>query len=112
MTEIKDLLRELGVGSQYCGCHRAAIAISLAMENERRLPSITKEIYQAVALECGCSVSAVERSIRTVIKRAWRCNPNRLMEIAGYPLAQPPTASEFIDIATNYLLRHASISAG
>ena len=54
---------------------------------------------------CGCSWAAVERNIRTTVQRVWRINPQGLIKMAGYPLAEPPTASDFIEIVAHYLRR-------
>lgn len=105
MDAIQVILRELGIGRNYRGYYRTSIAISMALEDEGRLTAVTKEIYCTTAQQTGCQWTAVERNIRTVIQRAWKVNPQRLIQMAGYPLSSPPTASEFIEIVTNYILR-------
>lgn len=105
MDEIQEILRALGIGRNYRGYQRTAIAIALALEDESRLTAVTKEIYCSTAEHTGCQWTAVERNIRTVIQRAWKINPQQLVHMAGYPMTIPPTASEFIEIVTNYILR-------
>ena len=107
MMRIKQVLRELGVGANYRGFSRTALAISLALEDEDRMASITKSIYYQVAMQTNCSWTAVERNVRTVVHRAWTCNPELLSEMAGYHLTEQPKASEFIDIVSNYLRRNS-----
>lgn len=47
----------------------------------------------------------MERNIRTAVARAWKINRPLLVEMAGYPLTCLPSASEFIEILTSYILR-------
>ena len=105
MNRIEDLLMSLGITRNYRGYRRTALAIQLAMEREERLEAVTKEIYWEVARLCGCTWTAVERNIRTVVQRAWRVNPARLAEMARYPLEKPPTASQFIALTAACLRR-------
>lgn len=104
---IRDTLRELGVGGNYIAQQRTVVAIELALEDEDRLLHVTKDIYLPVAQLCGCKWTAVERNIRTVVQRVWRMNPDGLVQMAGYPLSEPPTASDFIEIVAHYLRRNA-----
>ena len=105
-NQIKETLRALGITTNYYGFYRTISAVELVLEDSERLQSVTREIYWVIAAKCGCKRSAVERNIRTVIQRAWRVNPKRLIVMAGYPLSEPPTASEFIEIIANYIERN------
>ena len=107
-NRIKDTLRGLGITTNYYGFHRTLSAVTLVLEDSDRLQAVTREIYWIVAERCGCKRSAVERNIRTVVQRAWRINPQRLIRMAGYPLSEPPTASEFIEIIANYVQRRSA----
>ncbi len=111
MTVIHDILRSLGVTRNYRGYTYIVYAVELVLENDSRLNAITKEVYGEVARQFGCEWSAVERNFRTIIKRAWSINPQRLVEMAGYPLSGPPTASEFIEIISNYIQRSCMVQA-
>lgn len=102
---ISSALRELGIGSNYIAQQRTLVAIQLALEDEDRLLYVTKGIYQPVGEICGCKWTAVERNLRTVIQRVWRVNQEGLARMAGYPLLEPPTASDFIEILSHYI-RH------
>ena len=102
---IEDTLRQLGVGGNYIAQQRAVTAIQLAIEDEDRLLYVTKNIYLPVAQICGCKWTAVERNLRTVVQRVWRINPEGLAQMAGYPLSEPPTASDFIEILAHYIRR-------
>ena len=103
MTEIMNVLRLLGVGRNYRGFIQVTTAIMLVLENEERLTSITKDVYMETAQRTGCSWMSVERNIRTVIRRVWAVNPERLRMMAGYPLSGQPTVSEFIEIVSVYI---------
>ena len=102
---VEGTLRSLGVGANYRSYHRTVDAILLAVEDEERLAAVKKEIYSVVGEQYHCTWSAVERNIRTVISRAWRCNREFMIQMAGYPMQIPPTASDFLDMVTNYVVR-------
>ena len=53
----------------------------------------------------------MERSIRTVVDRAWKIDNWLLREIAGYNLERIPTASEFIEIMATHILRSSEALA-
>ena len=105
MTTTQDTLRSFGITRCYKGVQYAAYAIQLAVEDESRLEAITKEIYEETAEHFGCNGAAVERSIRTVVDRAWKIDSRLLREIAGYNFDRIPTASEFIEIMATHILR-------
>jgi hypothetical protein len=100
---IRDTLRQLGVGGNYIAQQRTVAAIQMAVDDENRLLHVTKSIYYPAAEICGCKWSTVERNIRMVIQRVWRINPQGLIRMAGYPLNEPPTASDFIEILAHYI---------
>lgn len=103
--EIQIILRKLGIGSTYKGYHAVVIAVTLALEDENRLSSITKEIYEEVAIRLNTSAYAVEKNIRTVSHLAWEKNRGTLESIAGMTLGAPPSVSDFLDIFTTYIKR-------
>ena len=57
--EIEIILRKLGIVSTYKGYKAAVIAVSLALENEDRLHSITKDIYAETARRMNATPSAI-----------------------------------------------------
>lgn len=109
MSHIEDELRAIGITPRYRGYAQAALAIELVLEDNTRLCGIMKEVYWEVADLCGCSRYAVERNLRTISHRAWRTAPERLREIAGYPLSASPTASELIAILALYIQRQDAV---
>lgn len=105
MTAIRDALRPFGITRCYKGLVHTCFSIFLAVNDDFRLEAVTKEIYMETASHFGCKWTAVERNIRTVAARAWQVNPDLLMQMAGYPLNGTPSASEFIEIISSYILR-------
>ena len=96
-------LRTLGITANYKGYKQAAWAIHLALDDERRLDDISKEIYQPIAQLFFCYINSVERNLRTVSRRAWTLQREHFQEIAGCDLPAPPTASAFLRILVNHL---------
>ena len=68
------------------------------MEDPNRLSAVIDEIYKPAAKRCRCTSDNVERNIRTIIQQAWRKDPAKLREMAGYTLFTYPKVSEFIEI--------------
>ena len=107
-SEIGETLRLLGISGNLRGHRFTAAAVLLALEKPERLLGVTKELYPVVAAQFGCSWHCVERGIRSAAARAWRKNPQYLMQLAGYPLDGAPTASEFVDILVGYFQRRGA----
>lgn len=104
--QIIAMLRSLGITRSYLGYRRIVLAVHLALENQDRLEAVIKEIYQPVAAACGCSWTAVERTLRTISQRAWQVNPRLLTQMAGYPLDRAPSAARFLEILTVHAARN------
>lgn len=107
MRRVSDSLRRLGILRTYRGYQAVMDSVRLVLEDEARLNLVTKGVYMEAAAGCGRRWGAVERNIRTVVRRAWETNPACLEELAGYPMDGPPTASEFIDILATDAMRNA-----
>ena len=110
MERVATVLTRLGVPRTYRGFEATMAAVWLVLEDEECLHMVTKRIYMGAAKLCGQSHSAVERNIRTVVKRAWETNPIYLAEIAGYPMSLQPIPSEFIDALATDALRYTARS--
>lgn len=107
MMTIKDVIHALGVPRTYLGFRHLDYAISVAMENEDNLLSVTKRIYPKVAAKYQTSATCVERNLRTVIKFCWdKGNRKLLDEIAGYQIQQKPSTGEFISMLAVYIKRN------
>lgn len=105
MATIQNILRLFGITGRYKGFYYVCFSIQLAVSDDLRLSAVTKEIYMATALHFNCNWKSVERNIRTVVIRAWNVNPDLLSQMAGYTLDGTPTASEFIEIISSFILR-------
>lgn len=105
LNRIYDLLYCLGTSPNYVGYFYIAYAVFLALEDSKRLLSVTKLLYPSVAQYCQTNWKAVERDIRTVVSVIWKTNPSLLSEYAGFPLTDKPISSRFLSILTAYYLR-------
>ena len=103
MKNIYGIIRRLGINSTYKGYFFVADAIALAMDSQEKPIKITKEIYPSLAAKFKTNTLNIEHNIRTVINVCWETNRDGLNEIAGFPLVNKPTNSEFIDILAYYL---------
>ncbi len=103
MKSTYSVLRLFGITHRFRGCRIAEEAVNIVIKNENSLNNITCEVYSVIAKELNCTWHAVERNLRTIILHAWKENKSLLIEIAGYPIDSPPTASEFIEILVNLL---------
>ncbi len=98
MNELGNMLRMLGVTANYKCYSQTIFATSLAAQQPDSLLLVTKRLYPVVAREHQTTWQAVERNIRLAADKAWHCNPGLLSSLAGYPLAEKPTAAQFIAI--------------
>lgn len=105
---VEELLRSLGIPGNYVGYKQLVLATQLAIEDEDRVLNMYNSIYETVAAEFGTSSKNVEKNIRTVIHFAWgkQYSRNQFSKIAGYPYIERPTASEFLDVVSNYSRKH------
>ncbi|MCI8397876.1 MAG: sporulation protein [Oscillibacter sp.] len=108
MEDVYALLRRLGIGANYKGFFPTADAVWLCVQSEDNLTLVTKRLYPEIARKYKTSWGAVERNIRTVAEVVWERNPVLLSKLAGFSLAQRPSATQFLDILTASLLRGSS----
>ena len=106
---IERALRRLGITGNYRGYRQLAMALALVLEDEDRLYSIQREVYQVVAAELHCNPDTIERNIRTVLQRVWKTNRAQLNLFAGFDLIEPPKPAEFIDIIANRIRRSVNV---
>ena len=104
-TKIRDALQSLSISGNYKGYFITILACELIIEDETRLYNIIKNVYSVVSQKLDCNLDNVERNIRTIIFRAWNLQRERLNEIAGYTLAEPPIVSEFLAFLSSYVMR-------
>lgn len=111
MEDVAAMLESLGVNRRYLGYDLALDAICRAIAEEGRRAGACRGMLRRLAQQHQCSPAQVERNLRTVVHRAWMVNADRLLSMAAYPLEQPPTVSEFVEILTVFVLRQRRPSA-
>lgn len=100
-----ELLRRLGITSNYKGFAYTAYAMVLCAEQPDMLLLVTKKLYPEVAKRYGTTWQAVERDIRTVIAVVWERNPALLGQMADGLLDEKPRSTRFLAIVTTGLQR-------
>ncbi len=103
MDKIDLTLCKLGICPTYIGYREMCLAIRLTLEEPARLTALVRQIYTPVGQTTDKNWTAVERNLRTVVRRAWEVNPTYLVEIAGRPLAHKPETGEFLAMMWGYL---------
>lgn len=100
-TIVQDL-RTMGIGRRYLGYYLTIKAVRMVVLDENLLLTMKQGIYEPLAREALCDWRAVERNIRTIIRRAWNVNREHLCSLAGYPMRQEPTVSEFLEMLSDH----------
>ncbi len=103
-TIIQDL-RTLGIGRQYLGYNITIKAVRMVIRDENCLLCIKQGIFVPLSRQQDCDWRTIERNIRTIIHRAWNVNREYLGELAGYPMHQEPTVTEFVEMLSAHILR-------
>ncbi|MCD8050732.1 MAG: sporulation initiation factor Spo0A C-terminal domain-containing protein [Clostridiales bacterium] len=97
-------LHRLGICPNYTGYMELRLALRLVSEDPARLTALVRQVYMPVGGAVSKSWLAVERNLRTVIRRAWETNPAFLQEVAGRPLDHGPETGEFLAMMYVYLM--------
>lgn len=103
LSEIYNLLYQLGITANYTGFFHTSYAVYLAAQQPDRLTLVTKWLYPDVAEQYATTWKSVERNIRTAAGMAWDTNPALLEELARHPLLRRPKASEFLSILAAHI---------
>ena len=103
MTDVYDLLYQLGVTANYTGFFHTAYAVSLCVEQPDRLVLVTKWLYPEVAKQYKTNWKAVERNIRTVGSVIWREGRPLLEELAHRRLEEKPRNAQMLAILASSL---------
>lgn len=104
-SDIEKALCPFGITPKYRSCIQIVTAVEEAVRMIREDGTLSPGLYATVAERCGCSANAVERNIRTLSQRAWKVNGKLVSDTAGYPLYVAPTATEFVEMLANKVLR-------
>lgn len=83
--------------------------IALIFEQEDRLEAVQKEVYMPIAEQRHCKWLAkwlaIQSAVRRAAEKAWTTNPQRVQEMAGYPLTGCPSAVQFFEMIYNAVVR-------
>ena len=101
-----DLLRPCSVANRYAGYAQLLRAVEIVLEDLDAIQAMSKQVYPVIAKEYNMLPKSVESNLRTLPNAAWNRNPASLIEIAGYPLDDKPTAAELIEIFSGYVQRN------
>lgn len=104
MRDIQSTLRSLGITKCYKGYKQMYYALCLSTANKEKAGLTMRYLYTETAMYYNCKWTAVERNIRTLAARAWKVNPAFLSEMSGCPLKSAPSASDLIELISNYVL--------
>ena len=108
---IQDTLRELGAGRKRVTQRRTVVAIQLALEDEDRLLACDEGHLLCSSRNLRLQMDyGGAQSIRLVVKRIWSDNAEGLIHMAGYPLSEAPTASDFVEILSHYIRKHGAVA--
>ena len=99
------VLRPLGITRNMKAYRILNDALCLICEQEDRLEAVQKEIYEPLADHYHCNWTAVQSTIRRAAQTAWNTNPERVQQLAGYPLTGTPSAVQFLEMLYNALVR-------
>ena len=104
-ARLHEVLRPLGITRSMkahrilCGCVERIAA------QEDRLEAVQKELYEPLAEQDGCEWTAIQSMVRRAARTAWSTAPERVQEMAGYPLTGCPTAVQFLEMVYNAVVR-------
>lgn len=104
-NDVTQLLHEIGIPAHIKGYQYLRDAISISVEEEDMLVSVTKVLYPTIAKRHNTTPSRVERAIRHAIEVAWsRGRLDTINELFGYTINNgkgKPTNSEFIALVSD-----------
>ena len=104
-TQVSNMLLSLGVPTKLRGY--AYLREAVLRMVDRPSQSITKELYPAVAADCGATAAQVERSIRSAVKNSFQRHDDGVWQMY-FPAGEagktrPPTNSEIISCLADRL---------
>lgn len=106
--DAERLLRLLGVSGKLSGFYFAVYMLEQVQEKPEYVLLITKRLYKQTAQQFHTTSGCVERNLRTLVQACWRQPDHSLLDrIAGHPLSQLPTNTQFIDMLAAYLRNSA-----
>ena len=109
-ARINDVLRYVGITRNMNAYIIPSQALTLIAEDEDRLRAVEKEIYTPIADKKLYEPKAVQSTIRRASKVAWDLCPERVQELAGYPLNGRPSAVTMLELLYNGVARYDDLS--
>lgn len=109
-TRINDVLRYVGITRNMNAYMILSQALTLIAEDEDRLRAVEKEIYTPIADKTLRGPIAVQSTVRRASKVAWDFFPDRVQELAGYPLNGRPSAVAMLELLYNGVARYDDLS--
>ena len=109
-ARINDVLRYVGITRNMNAYIILSQALTLIAEDEDRLRAVEKEIYTPIAGKKLYEPKAVQSTIRRASKVAWNLCPDRVQELAGYPLNGRPSAMTMLELLYNGAARYDDLS--
>lgn len=109
-AHINDVLRYVGITRNMNAYIILSQALTLIAEDENRLRAVEKEIYTPIADKKMYEPKAVQSTIRRASKVAWDLCPDRVQELAGYPLNGRPSAVTMLELFYNGVARYDDLS--
>jgi two-component system response regulator (stage 0 sporulation protein A) len=107
ITQITNIMHEIGIPAHIKGYMFAREAISMVVNDIELLSAVTKELYPLIGAKFNTTASRVERAIRHAIEVAWsRGQVETINKIFGYSISNgkgKPTNSEFIAMVADKL---------
>lgn len=109
-ARINDVLRYVGITRNMNAYIILSQALTLIAEDEDRLRAVEKEISTPIADKKLYEPKAVQSTIRRASKVAWDLCPERVQELAGYPLNGRPSAVTMLELLYNGVARYDDLS--
>ena len=110
-ARINDVLRYVGITRNMNAYMILSQALTtLIAEDEDRLRAVEKEIYTPIADKTLRRPRAVQSTVRRASKVAWDFFPDRVQELAGYPLNGRPSAVTMLELLYNGVARYDDLS--
>lgn len=109
-AHINDVLRYVGITRNMNAYIILSQALTLIAEDEDRLRAVEKELYTPIADKKMYEPKAVQSTIRRASKVAWDLCPDRVQELAGYPLNGRPSAVTMLELLYNGVARYDDLS--
>ena len=109
-ARINDVLRYVGITRNMNAYIILSQALTLIAEDEDRLRAVERGIYTPIADKKLYEPKAVQSTIRRASKAARDLCPDRVQELAGYPLNGRPSAVTMLELLYNGVARYDDLS--